>query len=83
MTTGLVLWYWLSTLILATLLYKPVQRAIVVRRVRKLEKALKRETTPEEQEAVKRKAIPLVVAIVMTFAFIFNKVLIGRFYIEP
>ncbi len=82
MATGLALWYWLSTLILAGLLYKPVQRLIVVRRIRKIEKELKRETTPEEREAVKRKAIPLVVVIVMTFAFIFNKVLMGRFYIQ-
>ncbi len=79
-TRGLYLWYWLSTLVLATLLFKPVEKLIVIPRIRKVEKKLNRELTAEEREGIKRKAIPLVAVIVMTFAFLFNKVVMGRFY---
>lgn len=80
MTTGLYVWYWISTLLLAALLFRPVQKVIVGGRIRKLERTEKRESTPEEREAIKKKAIPLVAVIVVTFAYIFNKILIGKFY---
>jgi hypothetical protein len=59
-----------------------VQRLIVGPRIRKLERKLKRESTLEEREVIKKKAIPLVVVLVITFSFIFNKVLIGKFYVH-
>ncbi len=83
MTTGLYLWYWVTTLVLAAVLYKPVKRVIVTGRIRKFERKLQREATGEEMEAIEKKAIPLVVVIVMTFSFLFNKVLMGKFFIQP
>ena len=82
LTTGLYVWFWISTLLLAALLFRPVQKVIVVGRIRKLERTLKRASTPEEKEAIRKKAIPLVAVIVITFSYIFNKILIGRFYIN-
>lgn len=83
MTSGLYLWYWVTTLVLAAVLYKPVKKVIVSGRIRRIERKLGRELTEEEIAAIEKKAIPLVVMIVMTFSFLFNKVLMGKFFIQP
>jgi uncharacterized membrane protein YvbJ len=69
-----------SSLVLAALLYKPVKNIIYVGRVRKLERKLKRESTEEERKAIEKKSIPLVVVLVVTFSFLFAKVLIGKYF---
>ena len=70
----------MSSLILAALLYKPVKNVIYVGRVRKLERKLKRESTEEERKAIEKKTVPLVVVLVVTFSFLFAKVLIGKYF---
>lgn len=81
MSTGLTVWTWVSSLILAALLYKPVKNLIYVGRVRKLERTLKRESTEDERKAMEKKTIPLVVVLVITFSFLFTKVLVGKYFL--
>ncbi|UCE79476.1 MAG: hypothetical protein JSV13_02260 [Nitrospiraceae bacterium] len=80
MTTGMLIWYWISSLILAALLYRPVKKFIYVSRVRRAEKKLKRETTEAERKEMEKKAIPLSVAIAVTFSFIFNKIILIKYF---
>jgi len=81
MSTGLQIWFWVSTLILAGLLFRPVRKFMFVTRVRKLERKLNRKTTEQEQEEIKRKIIPLTAVIVVTFSMLFNFVLIGKAFL--
>jgi hypothetical protein len=80
LSTGLLIWYWISSLILAALLYKPTKKFIFVGRVRKAERKLKRETTEIEKKEIEKKTIPLIVAIVVTFSFIFNKLILFKYF---
>ena len=82
MTTSFYLWYLVTTLVLAAVLYKPVKKVIVAGRIRRTERKLGRDLAEEEMAAIEKKAIPLAVMIVMTFSFLFNKVLMGKFYIQ-
>ena len=62
---------------LAVALYFPVLKMIWVMRVRSMERKLKRETTAEEREAARLRARMFTGVIVITFAFLFNRVLFG------
>ena len=68
-----VLWYWLSSLVPAALLYLPAGRLIWVMRVRRLERKPARVTTEEERKLERRKANLNAGVIVRTFAFFFNR----------
>lgn len=68
-----LLWFWGSSLVLAVLLYYPASRLVFVMRIRRMEKKLKRTSTDEEREKERRKSKIITGAIVITFAFLFNK----------
>lgn len=74
------IWFFVSFMILAAALYKPVKNVIYVGKVRKFERKMKRESTEEERQAIEKKTVPLVVVLVVTFSFIFTKVLIGKYF---
>jgi hypothetical protein len=80
LTTELLIWYWISSLILAALLYRPVKKFIFVSRIRRAEKKLKRETTEIERKDIEKKTIPLSVAIAVTFSFIFNRIILTKYF---
>jgi hypothetical protein len=80
LNTGLLIWYWVSSLILAALLYRPVKKFIYVSRIRRAEKKLKRETTEAERKEMEKKTIPLAVAIAVTFSFIFNRIILTKYF---
>ena len=82
MTTGLVIWYLISSIILAAILFRPTRKFIFVQRIRKAERKLKRELTEEERKEIEKKIIPMTVVIVVTFAFIFNKILISQYFLS-
>jgi hypothetical protein len=72
----------ISSIIMAAILFKPVKKLIFVQRVRKAERKLKRELTEEEKKEAEKKVIPLTALIVVTFAFIFNKILISQTFLS-
>lgn len=74
--TGMLIWYWGSTLVLAVLLYFPVRKLIWVASVRRLERQLGRPSTEEEREAKLRTARILAAVIAITFAFLYNRTLV-------
>lgn len=76
------IWFFVSFMLLAALLYKPVRNIIYVGRVRRFESRVKRESTKEERKAIERKTIPVVVVLVVTFSFILTKVLIGKYFLN-
>ncbi len=80
MTVGLLTWYTISSIVLAALLFKPVKKFIFVQRIRKAERKLKRALTEEERKDIEKKIIPVTAIIVVTFAFIFNRLLISKHF---
>lgn len=72
-----LLWYWVSSLLLSAALYLPVSRLIWVWRVRSLERRLGRKGNDTERLAERRRARLLGDAAAITFAFLFNRVLLG------
>jgi hypothetical protein len=82
LSTAIFAWYWISSLFLAFVLYKPVKKFIFVQRVRKGERKLKRELTEEEKNDLEKRTIPVAVIIVLTFSLLFNRILIGKFFLS-
>ena len=72
--------YWITSFALALAIYKPAKKLIVVQKVRRAERKLKRDTTEEERKEIERRSIPMIIFIVMAFAFLFNKVIMSKFY---
>jgi hypothetical protein len=79
---GFLTWFWATTVVLAVLLYRPVKRVIYVGRVRTFERKAKRAATDEEQRTIEKKTVPLVVVLVVTFSFLFNRVLMAEYFLE-
>ena len=73
-------WYWISSIFLAILLFRPTKKFIFVQRVRKAEGKLKRELTEEERNDLEKRTIPLTAFIVITFSLLFNNVIMGKYY---
>ncbi len=74
---GQHIYFWGTTLLLAVLLYFPVVKLIWVRRVRRLERRLGRTGNEEERQAERRRARMIGGIVAITFAFIFNRVLLS------
>ena len=73
-------WYWISSIFLAIVLFRPTKKFILVQRVNKAERKLKRELTEEELNDLDKRTIPLTAFIVITFSFLFNNVIMGKYY---
>ncbi|UCH81624.1 MAG: hypothetical protein JSW20_03135 [Nitrospiraceae bacterium] len=73
-------WYWISSIFLAIILFKPTKKLIFVQRVRKAERKLKRDLTIEEREDLEKRTKPITAVIVLSFALLFNGVLMGKYY---
>ena len=69
---AVMLWYWVSTLLLAGLLYYPVSKLIWIVRVRGLERRLGRASDDDERSRERRRARLIGGVLSITFAFLFN-----------
>lgn len=74
------IWFWVSSLILAALLFRPVKKFILAQRFRKTERRIGRELRESERIEIERKTIPVTALIVITFSLLFNTVLMGRYF---
>ena len=82
MTTGLLIWYLATSILMAAILFRPVKKFIFVQKVRKAEGKLKRALSEEERQELEKKSVPVTAVIVVTFAFVFNKILIHNYFIS-
>lgn len=74
------IWFWISSIFLAVLLFKPTKKFIFVQRVRKAERKLKREMTESERKDLERRTIPMTAIIVITFSLLFNSVIMSKYF---
>jgi len=73
-------WYLVSSILLATILFKPVKKLIFVQRVRKAERKLKRDLTDEERIDLEKRTKPITALIVITFSILFNSAIMGKYF---
>lgn len=74
------IWYVISSIILAALLFRPVKKLIFVQRIRRAEAKLKRALTEGERKEIEKKTVPVAAIITLTFAFLFNGMIMGKYY---
>lgn len=73
-------WYWISSIFLAIVLFKPAKKLIFVQRVRKAERKLKRDLTDDEKDDMEKRTKPIAAIIVLFFSLLFNSVLMGKYF---
>jgi len=74
------IWYWISSIGLAALLFRPAKKMIFSLRVRRAERKLDRQLTEGERQDLEKRTIPITVFIVVTFSFLFNTVIINKYF---
>ena len=77
---GIRIWYWISSIGLAALLFRPAKKVILTQRVRKTERKLDRQLTEDERLDLEKRTIPIAVFIVTTFSFLFNSVITNKYF---
>ena len=73
-------WFGISSIFLAFVLFKPVNKSIYVQRVRRAEAKLKRDMTEIERKELEKKTVPMSAIIVIIFAILFNSVIMGKYF---
>ena len=69
-------WYGITSLVFGILLFFPVRKLLLSMSINRLQRKANRAATEVEKEALKKKVTPIAAALAITFAFIYNKVLI-------
>ncbi|MBC8414244.1 MAG: hypothetical protein ISR96_01395 [Nitrospira sp.] len=73
-------WFWISSIFLATLLFRPIKKLIFTQRVRRAIRQLKRDLTEEELKNLEKRTIPMTALITVTFSLMFNSVVMSKFF---
>jgi hypothetical protein len=77
---GIRIWYWISSIGLAAIIFRPAKKMILAQRVRRTERKLDRQLTEEELKDLEKRTIPMTVFIVVTFSFLFNSVIMNKYF---
>ena len=72
-----MLYFWFSVIVLAVLLFFPVNKLVWVLSVRRLQRKLERELSPEELQGQRNRAYFVALLLVLPFSFLFNFNIIG------
>lgn len=81
MPTDIFVWYWVSSIFLTILIFRPAKKFILVQRIRKIERKDKRKLSEEEISVIEKKTIPMTVFIVLSFSLLFNRILMGKYFL--
>ncbi len=73
-------WFGISSIFLAFVLFKPVNKSIYIQRVRRAEAKLKRDLTETERKEIEKRTTPITAVIVIVFAILFNSVIMGKYF---
>ena len=77
---GIRIWYWISSIGLAAILFRPAKKMIFTQRVRRTERKIDRQLTEDERQDLEKRTIPMTVIIVITFSLLFNSVMMNKYY---
>ena len=75
----LTFWYGITSVLFGVLLYFPLKKFMLSMAINKKQRKLKRSLTEDETGKIKKKVYIIAAGAAMTFAFIYNKVVMIRF----
>jgi len=76
----MTIWYWISSIGLAALLFRPTKKFILSQRLTRTARKLDRQLTEDEIRDLGKRTVPMTVFIVVTFSFLFNSVIINKYF---
>ena len=74
------IWYWISSIGLAALLFRPAKKFIISQRLSRTARKLDRQLTEDEIKDLEKRTIPVAALIVITFSFLFNSVIMNKYF---
>ncbi len=77
---AMTIWYWISSIGLAALLFRPAKKFIFSQRLKRTARKLDRQLTEDEIQDVEKRTIPMAALIVITFSFLFNSVIMNKYF---
>ena len=77
---AMTIWYWVSSIGLGAILFRPAKKFILLQRVKRSTAKLKRQLTEDEVQDLEKRTTPVAALIVVTFSFIFNSVIINKYF---
>jgi len=73
-------WYFISSVVFGAVLFFPVRKFIMALGINRHQRKVQREITPEERAALKNKVNVIAAVIAFTFAFIYNRYVMMKFF---
>jgi len=82
MTTegAMVIWYGITSLILGVILFFPTRKFMTSMAVNKLQRKENRQATAEEKEKIKGRTTMYAAIVAITFAFLYNKFVMFKYF---
>jgi hypothetical protein len=77
---AMTIWYWVSSIGLGALLFRPAKKFILSQRLTRTTRKLDRQLTEDEIRDLEKKTIPMAALIVVTFSFLFNSVIMSKYF---
>jgi hypothetical protein len=77
---AITIWYWISSIGLAALLFRPAKKFIFLQRLKRTARKLDRQLTEDEIQDLEKRTIPMTAFIVITFSFLFNSVIMNKYF---
>ena len=77
---AMTIWYWISSIGLAALLFRPAKKFILSQRLTRTARKLGRQLTEDEIQDLGKRTIPVTAFIVVTFSFLFNSVIMNKYF---
>ncbi len=73
-------WYGISSVVFGIALFFPMRHLILAINVNRHQRKVQRAITGEEREALKRKVTVVAAVLAVTFAFLYNRFLLAKFF---
>lgn len=77
----LTIWYGFSSVLLGILLFFPIRKFILNLNINRQQSKINREITTEELEVLQKKVTVIAAVISITFAFVYTKLVLLKFFV--
>jgi len=76
----MIFWYVISSVLLGLLLFFPTRKFIMAMAINKLQRKENRDATAEEKEKIKKSSTVYAAFVSFTFAFLYNKFVMFKYF---
>ena len=76
----MIIWYGISSFLLGWILFYPTRKLITGMAVNKFQRKENRQATPEEIERIRKKTTLYAATLAITFAFLYNKFVMFKYF---